>query len=1117
LRDWAGVAVLCAALMLSFAAQLALAAGETHVFDPVLSLTGGCGTTGLDPVPDPGCPGGSHPPSGTFSEPVGITTDSHGDVYIASFGPPGTPGDKGRVDVFNSSGDFLTEFKDENGPLSLAVDSLGYLYVRENKTSALVRYTPSSYPPIAGTEYGTPMIIPGASDQEGKIAVDPSNDHLYVALRNHVAEYDSAANGNGLIDGTIGNGTLERNIGVAVNGKNHDVYASSTTGPFKDSSVIYVFDGEDPKHPLKQTINGSNILEGGFKSIFAQLAPAIEEANGHVFIGDIEGSHAVYEFDAAGKYVSTIEHSFQYVQPEQIAIDNGAESPNQGYLYVPSNPTGVGHLFAFEPKPEIGPPIVAEEAFSGVSTTEALLEAKVNPNGAAAHYRFEYVDNGTFEEDIANGGAGHGFDHAIKAPVPDATLPTGNEAIAVSQPIVGLAPGTTYHFRVVVSNECEEGEECTAEGEARTFATYPTPTPAGLCSNQQFRTGPSASPPDCRAYELITPPNTNGLPPTAGSFGSFGDGGFETYLASPDGNDIVFGIVGGTLPGFDGAAGFNGDGFEAVRGEGGWQTHIAGPSGAQAEHPAPGGVSPDHGYWFWTAGGRGSFVTNGHYIRAPDGSFELVGQGSLGADPFAFGEWITDGASHIIFITGAESQSVQLEPNAPFAGIQAIYDRTPSGLTHVVSLLPGEETPEGGPKEANAKYLGASDDGTAVAFKIGTVDSGKEDTRPLYVRIDNEKTLTVTESPDTTFAGISRDGSHVFYLRGRDIFAYDTASETTIPVGSGGESTVVNVSANGSHVYFVSPKQLVEGEGIAGKDNLYVWNGEAVRFIATLTSLDVSGERDPISNLVKVGGLGMWTEAVSAEAQTRAQGLAIDPSRTTPDGSVFVFESHADLTGYDPQGHSEVYRYDANSESLACLSCNPTLAPAASNAHLEILSVQDESSPTNAISRIANVTGDGRRIFFQTADALVPGDVDETQDVYEWEAEGVGSCETPTGCLHLISSGHSANPNYLYGMTPDGRDVFFRTTDLLVPRDKDGTPSIYDARVDGGFAEGEPVPCQGEACRGQLSTLPGLPTPASPASSRSGNIEQRHQRHRKHKKHRKLHHRKVHHKRGSSK
>src|SRR5690242_11959360 len=131
-QRWIGRGTLCA-----LAAFIHLAAGpvtqvlasETHVFDPRLSLTGNCQESELDPVPDPGCPEGVHPPK-AFSRPDAIAIDSHGDMFVASFGQ-NAEGTQGRVDVFGPNGFFISEVA-VPGPENLAVDSKGHLYVSED-------------------------------------------------------------------------------------------------------------------------------------------------------------------------------------------------------------------------------------------------------------------------------------------------------------------------------------------------------------------------------------------------------------------------------------------------------------------------------------------------------------------------------------------------------------------------------------------------------------------------------------------------------------------------------------------------------------------------------------------------------------------------------------------------------------------------------------------------------------------------------------------------------------------------------------------------------------------------------------------------------------------------
>jgi hypothetical protein len=205
------------------------------------------------------------------------------------------------------------------------------------------------------------------------------------------------------------------------------------------------------------------------------------------------------------------------------------------------------------------------------------------------------------------------------------------------------------------------------------------------------------------------------------------------------------------------------------------------------------------------------------------------------------------------------------------------------------------------------------------------------------------------------------------------------------------------------------------------------------------------------------------------------------------------------LTDYESSGHIEVYRYAAGAPAgkrLACISCNPTGIAATSDAQLQSdfgRDLVESLPPLNELAPVANLTTDGSKAFFQSGERLASADLDGKIDVYEWEALGTGGCGRESGCVRLISAGHSASDDYLYGVTPSGNDVFFESGDELVFADQDPTPSIYDARaphVPGeavGFDEGPSAsaPCQIEVCQGPSPDQPGPLNPPS-ANLRGG-------------------------------
>jgi hypothetical protein len=258
-------------------------------------------------------------------------------------------------------------------------------------------------------------------------------------------------------------------------------------------------------------------------------------------------------------------------------------------------------------------------------------------------------------------------------------------------------------------------------------------------------------------------------------------------------------------------------------------------------------------------------------------------------------------------------------------------------------------------------------------------------------------------------------------------------------------------------------------------------------------------------------------------------------SRVSGDGGVLLFGSRRPLTGYENRnesrhpgpcisgGCSELFRYQAAggpAGGVVCVSCNPD--PVGETPQEYKLALGDallngagNDVPTAAeeprLSR--NLSVNGSRVFFETPDALVSGDVNtgrapectppasvgiaEGCDVYEWEAEGEGSCRSHAeddGCLFLISSGTSSEQSYFGDASADGSDVFFFTRQALTPGDEDSLVDVYDAHE---CVSGEPcaetvkeprAECLDEGCPSGYQP-PGAPNVLSAGSgSGSGNL-----------------------------
>jgi hypothetical protein len=242
-------------------------------------------------------------------------------------------------------------------------------------------------------------------------------------------------------------------------------------------------------------------------------------------------------------------------------------------------------------------------------------------------------------------------------------------------------------------------------------------------------------------------------------------------------------------------------------------------------------------------------------------------------------------------------------------------------------------------------------------------------------------------------------------------------------------------------------------------------------------------------------------------------------ARVSPNGRYLAFMSERSLSGYDNRDaqsgarDEEVFVYDNEASRLTCASCDPSgQRPAGvfdSGVYPGLLVDRPGLWPGRWLAgsipgwtRIdlfhalhqARYLSDEGRLFFNSPVGLVAGDGNGTQDVYEYEPQGVGSCESASGCVNLISSGSSSEESALLDASESGGDVFFLSAAQLSLADEDSAFDVYDAHVcsEGGCppqAIGSPPPCaSADACRAAPTPQPGsFSAPASSSFSGAGN------------------------------
>jgi hypothetical protein len=682
----------------------------------------------------------------------------------------------------------------------------------------------------------------------------------------------------------------------------------------------------------------------------------------------------------------------------------------------------------------VGPPIAGKLWASQVDSRSATLSAEVDPNGSLTSGYMEYATNSAFS------GAKRVNINVIgiEAGMFTVNFPT----------ITSLSADTTYYYRVVLTS-----------GKGQT--TKPTAAPYPFFRTAQAAGGPLL--PDGRGWEMVSPVDKNG-------------GG----VAEPE--SIA---EGGTLQ-------------AAAQGGGVTYSSSSSFAGGQGAPPASQYISTR------TSSG---WTTQNITVPIFSGSYDI----DKGGAPYRL---FSSDLSRSLLLNGKGCRGEATDcpvPNptlpgtdAP-AGYQNYYLRTSSSGGFEALVGPSETGLSGqSASQFEVSLAGASEDLTQVVLSscaklTASATSGCPGQDNLY-EFSGGALKQVNSSPGATLAAqganaVSADGNRVYFYEGGSLFVRDDATLKQVDAGAGGGGAFQLASGDGSVAYFTR-----------GGD-VYRYGAAANTATKLTSSADIVGVLGAAANgsslyYLRTGGLYRCTAAssaavsgcdgatkIAAAADSTDYPPATGTSRVTEDGSKLLFASttsledhysntydNTDLVTGEPD--TELYLYDA-ATGITCISCNPTngrpIGP---------------SSIPGAVKNGAGLAGykprvlvdGGKRIFFTSADALVPTDTNTqgssnkgVSDAYQWEAQGEGSCARPEGCASLLSSGRDATPSLFADSSEDGSDAYFLTGASLVGSDP-GAIDIYDAKVGGGFPDGgEGIPCEGDSCQA-LSPEPAEPT-----------------------------------------
>jgi hypothetical protein len=605
----------------------------------------------------------------------------------------------------------------------------------------------------------------------------------------------------------------------------------------------------------------------------------------------------------------------------------------------------------------------------------------------------------------------------------------------------------------------------------------------------------AVGPPDGRGYELVSPPEKAGAVvhfPAGGNGPGFGS--FSAFTGgSADGQKLVWFSTGAFADPQHGLP----TQYESERTAAGWQTTNISP---RPTDPNPSTISmttvrdvtDDFSSQLMSTTQQFGYDTTPRwlrrdlYLRSSDSTLTWLSRPetttpALNGQADLFGQ--TADAGHVVFGT-----TERLTPAALLSQRgRLIYDRT-GGHTVLVNVdsagalmnLCGGAL---GYRETWVRrHQGAiSQDGSRIFFTVpdpGTIGSG-DCAVPyrIYLRENATTTTYVSQSQRTVadpngtqaaiYQGATDDGSAVFFTSMEALtddaepgssallYRYDVASRrlallTPNPSGeTPGVQAVYKMAGDGSRLYVVATGVLAPGGVDGGPSdpiyNLYTYDGRGFSYIGRV------GQYNPLND-----------KDFNREA------------RVTEDGNTLVFVSTSSIDGAVTGGFKQVYRYDASTGETTCISC-PSDAADATEAWLTRDDITDARKNASR-----NLSEDGNTVYFDTATPLVPQDANRAIDVYQWR----------DGQVSLVTSGKSKDPSYFIDASADGTDIWFVTTERLVPQDDNVDPDIYDARVGGGFPAdvSQPELCTGDACQGQPRLPDLLPQILSDTDFGDGNL-----------------------------
>ena len=694
-----------------------------------------------------------------------------------------------------------------------------------------------------------------------------------------------------------------------------------------------------------------------------------------------------------------------------------------------------------------------------VSDSSARFVATIDPRNTPTGYVFQY-----------------GTTPALGSSTAPLDIGSGTKPITVSQLVSGLAKDTTYYYRVAATNLT-----ATTTSPSHSFHTRAVPFPPSSpadCPNAAIRQAQGSTYlPDCRAYEMVSPPDKNQGGAVQGS------GSLPVY--SLDGNSAAFctsAIFGDPPPQQTGACS-----FYLARRTG------AAPTGWSTTSPFPPYCRNDRATGIQEGAQQVAFAADMGsaeleqsetagcpYAQLVPGAPEPaqnVYRIDLGADPFHYdllapnpngavpqstsAPTVTfrggsEDFGHLVFDSRTNQSPDSPTPEDTF--VRKLYDYH-DGAAQLIS-----RGPSGQPFTTSSAFWGHNAAPNLAAISV----AGDR----IYFANPVANASSPPGSPVTP-GGCDAPGCDV-YMREDDATTYDVSAANldapSVPSHSpaqfewatpdGGVAffsscdalTAASTPFQPSHPDCAGDSLLKQGSSqtITEQAKLYRWDESLP---AGHRLIDLSADNEPAD-----GSLPAYKDLVAISTDSGAPA----DSNAAPGNTVFFVARGQLVSGQPTDPGLKLYRwtYDGGNQTLDYLGpyLSTQLASGVDNDPSSSLDLGVGETDPNLIAQQSHASANGRDLLISSRLRYDPAaDHDSDLDLYRWDPSGgwtCVSCQAPGApsagdavisppLLTSFNPGGAAQAMNIagerdYSLSPDGHRVVFTTPDALLPADVNG-------------------------------------------------------------------------------